>query len=481
MDRLARNQSRGPFLDHFHRPGDCRTRNTEAEVTVGRYEGQHWGVIGAGRTGVAAARYLAAEGAGVVLADDDPGALGKAAEVLADLVEVRPADAVLATDAARWVISPGIPPTHPLVAAVRDSGRGCSDLDLWSAARPALTVAVTGTNGKSTVCAMLAEIFRESGFETALGANYGTPVGELLMSETRVERAILEVSSFQLMYAEAFSPEVAIVTNLAPDHLDWHSDLTEYRTAKERIAREMTPEQLLIVPRELADFAPDSAAMRAIVGEGLDPATVERGASIRDDELLLFFGKRQANLSLADVREKIPFIENAAMAALAAWSTGASVEQISAALQRFEPLAHRFEVVAERRGVTWVNDSKATNLHALVAAVQTAGGPVRLLAGGKDKGLNWGSVIDAIIPSTIRVYAFGESADAIRDAWQERLDVHVSDKLIDAVRVVAREANAGDVVLLAPGTSSFDEFASYAERGLAFREAVASLDQEAGS
>lgn len=429
------------------------------------FKGQQWGVVGAALTGQATAAWLLKQGAAVLLVDDDGQKLATAASKLTGALVCKTCNAASSNDAAAWIISPGVPPRHPLVAAILAQGKAYSDLDIWQRQRKAPTIAVTGTNGKSTVTRMLTAVLRENGWATCEGGNIGTPVAELL--EQNYERAVLEVSSFQLYYAQTFKPEIGIVTNIFPDHLDWHASHQEYVDAKAKIAGHMSPEHVLIVPEDLADFAAESLAKRMVVGAGL-------ACDVRLTEAaILYQQQRQAcSIELAGLRRQVPYPMNAAFVAAAAACLAIAAPVLQRALEHYQALPYRFATVAEVDGVRYVNDSKATNLHAAVSAVKNAGGPVRLLAGGKNKNLDWRTILTDLTGTVRGVYAYGESKQQIASAWSGALNVQVFETMAEALHAARQDAQAGETVLLAPGTSSFDQFSGYEDRGRRFDQLV---------
>ncbi len=429
-----------------------------------------WGVVGCGRSGLAAARWLAAGGSSIVLTDDDSGRLGAAVAHLADGVTTCSPDADSASRAGQWVVSPGVPPSHPLVRRIMEQGHAWSDLDLLSAAGTvSRLVAVTGTNGKSTVTQLIADIYKANGQAVAAGGNLGTPIAELLSENFDI--AVIEASSFQLFYARQFEPDVSVLTSLAPDHLDWHPDYDHYADAK----RKMFPgRSVSVVPEGLLE----------IIGcrRGDDVLTV--GISAQAD-LQINNGRIHVRAKGLDQSVAVPHgfepahqSLNLALALGVAVADGIALETAISAAASFKPLPFRFQLAGIVAGAAFVNDSKATNLDAMATAVESATGPVRLLVGGKKKGLDWTSVLSGISQKVVSAYAYGETAADIRNAWTPAVDIQTFEGLEDAFLAASADAVAGDIVLLAPGTSSFDQYTSYAERGRHFDQLVKQLVRE---
>lgn len=423
-------------------------------------------MIGAGVTGTAAVRHLRARGAEVTLTDDRLSAL-EAVELPLNVRKV-PAHEILPEAWDGAVVSPGVPPSHPLVVALSAAGKLRGDLDLWQAERNVCTVAVTGTNGKSTVTRLIAAMFREGGLRTAEGGNLGTPATELFGGQH--ERAVLEVSSFQLHYGTTFLPEIMVLTNLAPDHLDWHPDYAHYVAAKRGVFERLGPEQTAILPDDptFSGWAARAARLTFGFADGADVVVGCHGtiAARCRGETLRFtipvgFPLPQQRLNLA-----------AAIAA--ALAAGVEAPAVQRAADGFAHLPYRLAHVAEIGGVGFWNDSKATNPHAMIAAVRSfPAGSVHLLAGGKRKGLDWASAAAKLAPHIAHVWAYGEAGPDIESAWADALPLTRVADLGAAFAGAAAAARPGQVVLLAPGTSSFDAFSSYRERGATFDALVA--------
>lgn len=422
--------------------------------------GQRWLILGAGATGVAAAARLAAAGAAVALTDDRPAALASAAVPAA--VERLPVEAAAARRFDHVLCSPGLPPSHPLVAAAVAAGTARGDLDLWQQDRTACTIAITGTNGKSTVTRLIAAMLREAGLAVAEGGNLGTPATELL--DEPHDRAVLEVSSFQLHYGRTFLPEFMVLTNVAPDHLDWHPDHAHYTEAKRSVFDRLGAEQTAILPDDAA-FADWGAAARRVrfgAGDSADVQVVEDGIVVR-------LGRKSWRMTTPQDFPMPHQRLNLAAATAAATIAGVEPAAIRRAAEGFEHLPYRLRKVREIDGVAFWNDSKATNLHAMIAAVQAfPPAAVHLLAGGKRKGLDWAGAAASLQTHVKHVWAYGEAGDDIRAAWASQMPVARLSDLAAAFAAATAAALPGEAVLLAPGTSSFDAFSSYRERGAAF-------------
>jgi len=435
-------------------------------------------VLGAGVSGVSASGLLARHGASVVLSDTR--AEPDLATALSDVdprVEVVCGENDL-RDATLVVASPGVPPGAPPLAEAAARG-----LPIWSEPElafrlcPAPVVAVTGTDGKSTVTVMLGHLLSEAGRDVWVGGNLGTPLcaglrREEIGPETTV---VLEVSCFQLLHVHRFRPRVALLLNVAEDHLDVHGDLEAYAAAKARVFENQGEGDTAIYNAADHRCAPPAlvAAERGVTAVSFAGGEADwclaDGVLCRGDAT----GQTQSVLP----REELPLLGqhnvlNALAASAAAWAEGLSVEDIASGLRSFVALPHRVELVTERAGVRWVDDSKATNPHAAAAGLVALGdGPVVLLAGGVDKGLDLGPLVEAARGRVRSALVFGaireRMAAALRDAVPQ---VEVLPDLAASVSRARALARPGATVLLGPACSSFDQFSGYAERGRLFQE-----------
>ena len=430
-------------------------------------------VVGLGRSGQAVARHLMMRGTVVSVVDDAPSdeARVEAAALGLNLVEHPTvealADMVVRSDLV--VPSPGVPASHPVYALARAAGvpvRG--EVELASRWSICPLIAVTGTNGKTTVTSQIAEMLTTSGVASIAAGNIGLPLSDAVAVE-HLQVVVAEVSSFQLAFAESFRPIVAVWLNLAPDHLDWHGGLGAYVAAKARIWANQGPGDVAVVNADdPVVMAQAASAPSRVVTFGLEaPAdfTVADGWLRGPDGPLL---------EVSALSRSLPHdLSNALAASATALAAGASVEAVQRALTGYAPLPHRLTLVAYSGGVRWYDDSKATNPHAAVAAVKGFDSVV-LLAGGRNKGLDLGALAE--VSDRVRaVVALGEAAPQVAAAFAGRRPVRVAANMADAVAAAAEVAQPGDVVLLSPGCASFDWYRNYAERGDDFAAAVHNL------
>ncbi|MBV9999064.1 MAG: UDP-N-acetylmuramoyl-L-alanine--D-glutamate ligase [Verrucomicrobia bacterium] len=438
-----------------------------------RFEGKRAAVLGLGSSGEAAAKLLCREGARVTVLDSgtpDPvrasglAALGMTL-VLGERANTVPGDYDLA------VVSPGIAPAAPLFRRFVTRGTplvGELELAFQCCRRP--VIAITGTNGKTTTTQLIERVLNQAGVRTVACGNIGRPLSDALLEQERLDRFTLEVSSFQLETIQTFRPEVAVWLNLTPDHLDRYRDMDEYRQAKLRVFENQTAADFAVV--NLADALPPLGARRITFSASMP------GGDFWSKGDNLYHGDRHI-LSLRDTGLRgVHNLENVMATLGVALALGLDLAAAAEAIKSYRPLPHRCEPVGERAGVTFINDSKATNLDAMAKALESAEQPIVLIAGGKDKGFGYEPLRDLAARKVKRAVLIGEMAPAIEAAWLDRVPCLRAATLAEAVRAAAGAASAGDVVLFSPGTSSFDMFKSYADRGDQFRRIVQELPRE---
>jgi UDP-N-acetylmuramoylalanine--D-glutamate ligase len=454
-----------------------------------KVSGRSFSVVGMGRSGLAAAAALAARGADVLLSDGrDTPDLRRAAGTLDPHVrcafgreEIRPGDIA--------VLSPGIPPSAPVFRhAYRVADDVMGEVELFFRLFPGTTLAVTGTDGKSTVTTMLAHLLRAAGRDAIAAGNLGNALCDLLADATPDTIAVAEVSCFQLITTSRFRPQVALVTNLAEDHLEYHGDMAAYVAAKARVVARQAAGDAFV--RNLDDpilrdwLRPGCAAAPGNgqrVLEVSQQQAVDDGVYVRDGAFVLATGGvataicPRADLALPGAHNT----ENALLALAAAAATGAPADALARGLATYRGLPHRIEPVGTLHGVRFYNDSKATNPHAAVTGLRAFDEPVVLIAGGHEKHLPLHEMADAIARRCAAVVLVGESAERMRGAFAGRAPLQVVDTMEAAVRAALELARPAGVVLLSPGASSFDRYAGFEQRGDHFRAIVRSLIDEA--
>jgi len=431
-------------------------------------EGKRVLVLGLGISGRSAAAFCAARGARVMAADE------RAPEALAGGSWEPPPG--VAVQLGRPFPDPGefdlvVPsPGVPRERYARRARRAWGDVELAGRGLAVPVVAVTGTNGKTTVTRLLEAMLRAAGLRAEAAGNVGRPVLELVGRPLDV--AVVEVSSFQLESTETFRPRVAVILNLTPDHLDRHGSFAAYREAKARLLAHQEAEDAAVLAADDAEVWSLGDRVRGRRYAFSTRRPLERGAWLDATAARVGEGPGATRIpldpeSLADVGP-----ENVLAALAAVSAVGADPQRAAAALPGFARLPHRFEVVARARGITWVDDSKATNVGAAVRALERCAGPVVWIAGGRDKGLDFRPLA---APARERVRAallVGEAAGSLARVLEGRVPVERVGELESAVARAAALARPGDVVLLAPACSSFDQFAGFEERGERFRSAA---------
>ncbi len=434
-------------------------------------------VAGLGRSGVSAARFLSHHGHQVRITDSrsDPPGLAELAHDCAKFdLRLGGLDEALLSDADLLVLSPGLSMQEPIVVAARENGVPVvGDVEIFSWAANAAVVAVTGSNGKSTVCSMLAEMLPDAGLRVRAGGNLGTPALDLL-GDAEPDFYLLELSSFQLDLTASLRPHVAVLLNISADHLDRHGDMDSYVAAKARIFRGC----------DIAVFNRDDAVVAGlrprdcpVISFGLDePGPGSWGLRARDGQVWLARGD-EAILPVAALAVRgLPNVANALAALAIADALGTPVAPLLGALRRFTGLPHRMQVVARRRDVTYINDSKATNVGAAVAAIAGLDSRLILIAGGDAKGADFAPLAVALAGRAVAAVLIGSDARRIASSLEGVCPVEYATDMESAVAIAARLAPAGASVLLAPACASLDMYRNFAERGEAFAAAVGGLD-----
>ena len=437
-------------------------------------------ILGIGASGAAAARLALHHGANVHVSDlrTDAPTSARAAELtaLGADVELGTHDAARIARADTIVVSPGIPPDAPVLQELRSRGvRWISEPEFAVRFLDGPLIAVTGTNGKTTTCVLVDHLLRSAGIRVGLGGNLGgglaPAASELPLMDPPPEWVVLEMSSFQLADIERFKPDIGVVTGLAPDHLDRYPDVEAYYADKARLFDNADAESRWVLngdQPEVDALAGESPGARYYFG--LDPRP-DVHACLVADMLTLRVDDEEPILP----RGQFPLlgrhnVANALAAALVSRLVGLEPDEIAAGLRTARPLPHRLEPVADRHGILWVNDSKATNVAAAVSAVLSLDRPLVLLLGGKDKGEELEPLVEAARNRVRVVICFGAAGARFAGAMTAGVlpTRGVEGGLDDAVALAREFARPGDVILLAPACSSFDEFENYEARGHRF-------------
>jgi UDP-N-acetylmuramoylalanine--D-glutamate ligase len=427
-------------------------------------------VLGLGSSGEAAARLLQQRGANVTVFDsgspDEQKVEGL--RTLGITVIAGAAADVAKADYDLTILSPGIDPVVPLVQNFRRQGVefiGELELAYRFCYRP--VIAITGTNGKTTTTQLIESMLNAAGHRTVACGNIGMPFAAAVECQGEFDFFAVEVSSFQLETISTFRPHVAVWLNLTPDHLDRYLSMAEYRAAKLRIFEYQLSGDFAVT--NYSGELPGIAAKRITFSAYSDNAdfTLEQGEILFRGTPVL--GLHQTRLSGVHNAENL-------MAALGtAFALGISSEKAMLGLTNYRLLPHRCENVGEIDGVTYINDSKATNLDALAKALESQSKPVILIAGGKDKGFEFDAITGLVRQKAKHAILIGEMAGRIYQSWSKVVPCSRTGTLRNAVEQARRQSIPGDVVLFSPGTSSFDMFKNYADRGNQFREIIQEL------
>lgn len=438
-------------------------------------------VVGLARSGAAIARFLKSKGALVTVTDKAHAAnLGERPNEMKALgIQTRLGDHkqedFLSTDLI--ILSPGVPHTLPQIKMAMDSAiTVMGEIELASMFIKEPIVAVTGTNGKTTTTTLVSLMLQESGLSVFTGGNIGKPLTEYALQTTPCDRVVVEISSFQLDTIKSFRPRVAVLLNITEDHLDRYKDFNAYIRSKGRIFENQEKDDIAIINGDdpvslgVSKVLQNRKYIFGAFGSGYSAVIGRKKITLN------LPGKDTMVLDLSHTR--LPGShnrENIAAAALATLAAGGTFEGVQRVVNTFEGLPHRIQYVGTVGNVDWYNDSKATNMDAVLRALDAFDSKLVLILGGRNKGGNFLLLKDRILETTRTVVAIGESVREIKQALSPYIRVIEADSLEDAVSLAREEAHDGDRVLFSPACSSFDMFRDYEHRGRVFADAVKAL------
>jgi UDP-N-acetylmuramoylalanine--D-glutamate ligase len=441
-------------------------------------------VIGMGKTGIAAARFLGKQGAKVIVTDEQPSdQWGSEFEQIAGekWLEIGSYNTRILTGACIVVPSPGVPPHNALlVEALKKNIPVISEIEIAYRFLKVPVIAVTGTNGKTTTTTLLGEILQSSGKNVFVGGNIGNPLIEYVEGLQKDDFIVAEISSFQLQWIERFRPFIAMLLNITPDHINYHGSFNEYCRIKARVFANQTKEDFAILNAADPEQEETERIINAQVIKFSSKRVLKKGIFIKKNNIVF---RMPGAPAVKEERYPLDMInlpglhnvENVMAAIMAARFCGCSQENIIAAVAAFRGLPHRIEYAGEKNSVKFYDDSKGTNVGSVLRALDTFTRPVILLLGGRDKDGDFESLRPLLKTKAKKVILFGEARERIATLIGEDVPVSKKLKLGEAIDSAYKVATPGDVILLSPGCASFDEFANYKERGNYFKDVVRNL------
>lgn len=441
-------------------------------------------VVGLGKSGLSAAMFLRKLGARVTVSDTRSAtALAKEIPALLEagiMVEAGGHGLLTFRRQDLIVVSPGVPMDTPEVKQSLEYGmKVIGELELASRFLKGRVVAITGSNGKTTTTTLVGKIFGDAGVPTQVGGNIGLPVIDLVEKSTPETTNVLEVSSFQLETIEEFHPQIAVVLNITPDHLDRHGSFEAYAAAKARITERQGPEDFLVLNGEDKPTQMVAAKTKAQLYWFSPRRPIKQGAFVHGESIVFIpreGAKAEPVMPVAEIHLKGAHnVENVLAAVCAARLAGIPAEKVRASVASFRAVEHRLEFVRTVNGVEFYNDSKATNVDASMKALASFPKGIHLILGGKDKDSDYTLMADMLRERVKAVYTIGSAAEKIERHLQGVVKMVAAETLETAVAEAAKAAAPGEVVLLSPACSSFDQFDNYEHRGRMFRQFVNEL------
>jgi UDP-N-acetylmuramoylalanine--D-glutamate ligase len=453
-----------------------------SRIPANDFSGKKVVVLGAARSGLAACGLLYDLGAEVTLIDDFKSKKAVAQDLNIPQIQVMEADYdPQRIDTELLIPSPGIPDSHPLISALIERGVPVySEVELASRFTRAPIIAVTGSNGKSTVTSMIHEMILGGGFNSFLGGNIGIPFTANVSEERNLNPAspvqIVEVSSFQAEHLDQFRPDVAVFLNLSPDHMDRYPDLEAYGKAKLQIVRNIATHGWIVYHLDDPFYRSEFESRECAIPFADHP--VEKASFLKENGWIIYQNQRLiqvGELSLPGPHNILNFIA----AATAANLLGVDVSAITQVMREFKGLPHRLELVGEIGKVRYYNDSKATNVSAAKVALESFKDSIILILGGSDKGATDYPELEYLIQGRVKqIIAYGQAGARLSEIYQGLVPIIYKREFGAAVEAAHQISEAGDTVLLAPACASFDQFTNYEERGESFRRFVQSFLKE---
>lgn len=445
-------------------------------------------ILGAGKSGAAAARFVAARGAIVALHDKKPLAeWSEAARNLkSDKIILLDGDlpSILLDQIDLVIVSPGVPTRSiPARYVDRKDGEVIGEIELASRFLKGRTIGITGSNGKTTTTSLVFELLRNSGIDAQVGGNIGTPLIDLVETSDENGWTVVELSSFQLETIVDFRPNVAIALNVTPNHLDRYDFFVDYAMAKHRLFMNQTPDDAAILNADDATTASWERGLRANVVLFSVQKELDEGLFLRGRELVCRAEGQEKVLTTRDemTLRGLHNVENVLAALAAGLACGASPDSMRETIKNFKAVEHRLEFVTEIDGIKFYNDSKATSVDAAQKALEALSdtdGKIILILGGRGKNAPYQPLAESIKNKVRKLILIGEDAPNIKNQLQDFAEIEFAGSMPDAVQKSFAAAQNGDAVLLAPACASFDMFRSFEERGKTFKDAVLAIDSK---
>lgn len=446
-------------------------------------------ILGAGRSGIAAAGLLKRNGHEVFLSEGNPENSLKYFNkefLLKEKIEFETgghSERIFDNDI--FIVSPGISPdSEVILKAVRLGKKILSEIEVASEFCKSPIIAITGTNGKTTTTVLTGEIFKNAGYDVKVCGNVGLAFSEIVSDLKENSIVILEVSSFQLEYTENFKPDVSVIMNITPDHIDWHKSFENYLYAKEKIRSNQTADDLSVLnydDKVLRDELQNTNATEAFfsIKNDIQESGIKNGCMIKNDRVIYFDKNKNINEVIMETHEinirGNHNLYNSLAAVISARAFDIKKEIIKDTLMTFKGVEHRIEFVREIDGVKYYNDSKATNIDSVIVALESFEKDLILILGGKESGNEY-SVIDKLVSDRVKlIIAIGESKNNIIEHFSKKVKCASAESMEDAVKYCKANSSPGDSVLLSPACKSFDMFDSYEHRGKEFKKAVNNL------
>jgi UDP-N-acetylmuramoylalanine--D-glutamate ligase len=444
--------------------------------------GKSVAIVGMARSGMAAAEFLWKRGVHVTLSDNRPATALESEIRFLDERNIRYEagghSKELFESADLVVVSPGVPLSLPILRQAVETGRTLiSEIELASRYLRGKVIAITGTNGKTTTTTLVGEILRAAGFRVQVGGNIGTPLISLVESSGEDTWSVVELSSFQLEAVPTFRPDIAVILNITPDHLDRYASFEAYARAKLNIFENQKGSDFAVLNLDDPNLEKAAGWIRSQVFWFSGSRKVSRGTHVVRGQIVFESGQGSESVMSC---EQVPLkgrhnIENVAAAVTAAHLAGVPPRSIADGIRAFEAVEHRLEPVAHIKGVAFFNDSKATNVDATIKALEAFDSGIVLILGGRDKGGDFTALRDLLQERAKSVILLGEASEKIRTQLAGVVPTTQAHSMDDAVMLALHQAGPGDTVLLAPACASFDMFQNYEHRGREFKAAVGRL------